>query len=90
MADKSNSHEPQEFPLRIPPSGAAAFEKHYSVKELAGIWGFSERTIRRMFADESGVLEWTQEETRSKRGYRTWRIPESVALRVHRKMRRVS
>ncbi len=43
---------------------------------------FSERTIRWMFADVSGVLEWAQEETHSKRGYRTWRIPESVAESV--------
>ena len=91
MPDKSNSHEFRSPDLlRIPPSGSAVFEKHYSVKELATLWSFSERTIRRMFTGESGVLEWMQEETRSKRSYRTWRIPESVALRVYRKMRRAS
>jgi hypothetical protein len=74
----------------MPPSGASAFEKHYSVKDLAALWGFSERTIRRIFAEESGVVEWCQEERRSKRAYRSWRIPESVALRVHRKMKRAS
>ena len=90
MPEKTDSHDTQQPSLlRFPPT-TAPFEKHYSVKELAGLWGFSERTIRRMFAAEPGVLEWAQEETRSKRSYRTWRIPESVAQRVYRKMKRAS
>jgi hypothetical protein len=72
---------------RIPPSGVV-FERHYSVKELASTWGLSERTIRRMFASEPGIIEWGHKETRSRRAYRTWRIPESVAQRVYRSMRR--
>jgi hypothetical protein len=49
------------------------------------MWALSEKTVRRMFEDEDGVLNWGAPETRRKRGYRTLRIPESVLHRVHRK-----
>ena len=62
-------------------------EKHYSVVELAQLWNLSDKTIRRMFEKEPGVLQWGNEETRVKRGYTTLRIPETVALRVHRRLR---
>jgi TPP-dependent 2-oxoacid decarboxylase len=47
----------------------------------------SEKTIRRMFEREPGVLCWGKSETRFRRGYRTLRIPETVMLRVHRQLR---
>jgi hypothetical protein len=64
---------------------ALGLERHYSVAEIAEIWGLSEKTVRRMFEEEDGVLQWGTPETRRKRGYITLRIPESVLLRVHRK-----
>ena len=64
-----------------------ANEKHYSVVELAKLWALSERTIRRMFESEPGVLCWGSSERRFKRGYKTVRIPETVMLRVHRRLR---
>jgi hypothetical protein len=64
-----------------------ALEKHYSVMELAQLWGLSEKTIRRIFVDEPGVVKWGHEERRFKRGYMTFRIPESVVKRVHRRLR---
>ena len=64
-----------------------ASEKHYSISELATLWGLSERTIRRIFENEPGVLCWGSSETRFKRGYKTLRIPETVVLRVHRQLR---
>lgn len=64
-----------------------ANEKHYSVAELAKLWKLSERTIRRMFENEPGVLCWGSSERRFKRGYKTLRIPETVMLRVHRQLR---
>ena len=67
-----------------------ALEKHYSVTEIAKLWGLSENTIRRMFMDEPGVVEWGGEETRFKRAYKTMRIPESVLERVHRRLAKVS
>jgi AraC-like DNA-binding protein len=64
-----------------------ALEKHYSVLELSQLWGLSEKTIRRMFSDEPGVVRFGHEERRFKRGYVTLRIPESVVQRVHRRLR---
>ena len=64
-----------------------AGEKHYSVAQVARLWDFSEKTIRRMFENEPGVLCWGKSESRFKRGYRTLRIPETVVLRVHRQLR---
>jgi AraC-like DNA-binding protein len=58
-------------------------ERHYSVSEIAKMWALSEKTVRRMFEDEEGVLQRGSPETRRKRGYITLRIPESVMLRVH-------
>lgn len=63
-----------------------ANEKHYSVSEVAQLWGLSERTIRRMFENEPSVLCWGSPEARHRRGYRTLRIPETVMLRVHRQL----
>ena len=59
-------------------------ERHYSVGELAEMWGLDSSTIRAWFADEPGVLKHGHSGIRSKkRPYMTLRIPESVARRVH-------
>jgi hypothetical protein len=68
----------------------ASLERHFSVGELASLWDLSEQTIRRMFADEPGVLMWGHTEGRYKRGYLTMRIPESVVQRVHCRLRSAS
>jgi len=65
--------EPSPQPNYTPPSkpampASAAFEKHYCVNEVAELWGLSERTIRRIFTDEPGVIKWESAETRFKRG----------------------
>ena len=65
--------------------GSTAFEKHYRVKELAGLWGLSPKTVCRIFADEAGVIRVSNDGT-SKRKYATLSIPESVASRVHEKL----
>jgi hypothetical protein len=61
----------------------------YSVKELAGLWGVSDETIRRLFEEEDGVLDiQTPRRSKSKkRRYRNLRIPGHVALRVENRMR---
>jgi len=71
-------------PVQSVGHAALGLERHYSVGEIAERWGLSEKTIRRMFENEEGVLQWGSPETRRKRGYITLRIPESVMLRVHR------
>ncbi|MGC2474517.1 MAG: hypothetical protein WA485_09285 [Candidatus Sulfotelmatobacter sp.] len=67
-----------------------ASEKHYSVIEIAKLWALSEKTVRRIFEREPGVIHWSSEESLHKRGYRTLRVPETVLHRVHRKLRRAS
>jgi hypothetical protein len=67
-------------------AGDISRERHYSVAELGKIWNLSEKTIRRMFENEPGVLQWGKVEARWRRAYITLRIPETVALRVHRRL----
>ena len=65
--------------------GSVAFEKHYRVKELAGRWGLSAKTVTRLFADEAGVIR-VANDLSAKRKYATLSIPESVASRVHERL----
>ncbi len=69
-------------------SGLAG-ERHYSPKQLTH-WGLSEATIRRLFEHEPGVMRLGEPSRRIgrklKRSYYTIRIPETVALRVHRRL----
>jgi hypothetical protein len=67
---------------------AAALERHYSPEELATTWSISADTVRRLFEEEPGVLVIEKAKQGSRR-YRTLRIPESVAIRVHRRMTNV-
>ena len=69
---------------------SVALERHYSVPEIAELWSISEKSVRRLFAGEGGVLEWGTAETLRKRGYRNLRIPESVLIRVHQRRQRAS
>lgn len=64
---------------------STALERHFTVTEIAKRWGISEKSVRRFFVDEPGVLKWGSPETRKKRGYCNLRIPESVLIRVHQR-----
>ena len=68
-----------------PTSHSAALEQHFTVPEVARRWGMSEKSVRRFFANEPGVLKWGSPETRKKRAYCNLRIPESVLIRVHQR-----
>lgn len=74
----------QKPPERETPQ-SIALERHYSVPEVAELWRMSEKSVRRLFAEESGVLRWGTPETSRKRGYCNLRIPESVLIRVHQR-----
>jgi hypothetical protein len=63
-------------------------EKHYSIPEVSLMWGYSRRTVRRLFENEAGVVEIGHGESLHKRAYKTRRIPESVLQRVHRRLRK--
>jgi hypothetical protein len=82
---QSSIDSPDQF-SDCPPAELSS-QRHYSVSELAKLWNLSENTIRRMFENEPGVLLWASQAKRFKRAYTTLRIPESVMLRVHRKLR---
>jgi hypothetical protein len=62
-----------------------AIERHYAPDELGELWNLSADTVRRLFEREPGVLVIERATSRARR-YRTLRIPESVAQRVHRRM----
>lgn len=66
-----------------------ANEPHYSVKDVAEMWKLSDEAIRRLFRAEPGVIKLAADERyrRRKRDYVTIRIPESVLVRVHEKLR---
>ena len=69
------------------PAQETTFERHFSVEELAELWNMSEDFVRRLFLHEPGVVVFYRQQP-GRRVYRTLRIPESVALRVHRRMRK--
>ena len=57
------------------------FEKHYSIAELAEQWSLGVETVRRRISGEDGVLKVKLPGARRT----TYRIPESVARRIHLK-----
>ena len=67
-----------------------AKERHYSVEEIGDLWGLSPRTVRRMFENEPGIIVFGNMGSLKKCRYITLRIPESVVVRVHRRLRRAS
>jgi hypothetical protein len=66
-----------------------AIEHHYAPDELGELWNLSADTVRRLFEREPDVLVIERGTGRARR-YRTLRIPESVAQRVHRRMSQAS
>lgn len=71
-------------PVTIRPN--AALEQHFSPRELAERWDLSAGTIRTLFDNEPGVIRIDRPEQCHKRGYRSLRIPASVAARVHKRL----
>jgi hypothetical protein len=66
------------------PNNINPFERHYRPIELAELWGFGVDKIREWFTDQPGILIEDRPETLNKRGYRSMRIPASVAEKVYR------
>ena len=63
-------------------------EQHFSPAYWGALWGFSPAVIRRLAAEEEGVLRLQGlGPTAGKRGYTSIRIPESVAKRIHERLR---
>jgi hypothetical protein len=68
--------------------GKSVTEKHYTILEIANMWGVSADLARDTFKDEPGVLVFERPGTRTKRTYSTMRVPESVLVAVHTRMSR--
>jgi hypothetical protein len=45
-------------PVQSVSQESLALERHYTVLEIAEMWSLSEKTVRRMFEQEDGVLQW--------------------------------
>jgi len=84
MAEKIAHVFPMAPANRPQPSCGPITEKHYTVQELAKLWELSEKTVRKLFIDEPGVLRISGQS----HNYTTLRIPESVARAVHRRLSR--
>lgn len=61
-------------------------ERHFTPADLAKAWSVDVETIRNVFRDEPGVVKIGDKNPKHKRSYLTLRIPESVAVRVHRRL----
>lgn len=61
-------------------------EHHYTIEEVAGFLRLSKDTCRRLFQHEPGVFVMKSRPKKYRRAYTTIRIPESVLVRVHRRM----
>ena len=62
-------------------TGKPATETHYSVQQVAEMWGLSENSIRTLFENEPGVFKIERPGTMRKQKRTTLRIPESVVWR---------
>lgn len=65
-----------------------AHDQHYTVAELAKLWHMSPNTVRRLMADEPGVLKFTSglKHNSRCRSMTQLRIPDRVAQRVHARL----
>ena len=61
-------------------------EEHFSVQEVAKVLHLSEKTVRRYFEDEPGVIKLTPRKNRGGRTRVLLRIPQSVLDRWCRRM----
>jgi hypothetical protein len=66
--------------------GQKPVEQHYSVQEVADALHLSEKTIRRYFEDEPGVIKLSPRKNRGGRTRFVLRIPQSVLNRWVRRM----
>jgi AraC-like DNA-binding protein len=86
MGRLSTIEEPQTEMRETEATGVPSLvphgERHYSVTDVAKLWGLSRDSVRRLFRREPGVLVMGDR-------YVTLRIPESVLERVHRRLSNV-
>lgn len=96
MVGFEDVNDESERPCRLPSTGntpavgeTIAMDQHYTPAELSKFWHYSQNTIRRIFAEEPGVLKITAASpSRNPRRRRMvqLRIPARVAMRVHARL----
>ena len=74
--------------LKVRNRTLSTFERHFSVTEIAELWGWSDDTVCRRFRHEPGVLVISYQERRKGdyRPYAKLSIPESVVVKVHERL----
>jgi AraC-like DNA-binding protein len=83
-AIRALAEKPQPKPPK--PAAVIAEKDFYSVSDIAALWNLSPDSIRRIFADEAGVITLGDGVVRrGKRKRITLRIPREVVERVKRK-----
>jgi hypothetical protein len=60
--------------------------QHYSVAQVAKMWGLSDDAVRRIFQKEPDVLVIAEKRHISRRVYRTLCIPAFVIERVYKRL----
>jgi hypothetical protein len=68
-------------------AGPVATERHYTLAEVASMWGLCWKTIRKLFDKEPGIVVIGHAGDNTRNRYQTVRIPESVLVRVYQRMR---
>ena len=61
----------------------SAFEKHYTINELAELWSLGRETVRKLVMTEPGVLKLR---VGPKKAHTFYSIPASVAERIHTRL----
>jgi hypothetical protein len=65
-----------------------SLEQHYTVAQIAKLWGISQKTVRHLFEDRPGVLKISQARLlphRQRRPRTMLRIPASVACHAEKR-----
>ena len=64
-----------------------SLERHFSVRYWSQLWGFSEKTVRGWFTEESGlgILRQSNTGRRTKRDYTTLMISPTAAATVYKR-----
>ena len=63
-------------------------EKHYTAKELSERFGYSDGTWRKLVKNDPDVLKMQgQGIFTGKRSYTTYSVPESVAIRIYKRLK---
>jgi len=61
----------------------STFEKHYSISDLKNQWAIGRETVRKLIANEPGVIKIRLGKKQANTRYS---VPESVARRIHTRL----